>query len=208
MEQGIFLIQVTASLKRVATGLAAALVVGVPLGLLMGGWFPGLTRFLKPLLRLLGQLNAFALFPLFVLFFGIGELAKFFIIFWSSLWPILFTTIAGVEHVDPLFIKVARSMGSGRLSLLVKVLLPSALPSIFTGVRLGATVAFLMLIAAEMIGANAGLGWLVLNSSQNYLIPRLYLAATVIALFGMGMNYSVHFMESRVIRWKQTIEVK
>jgi NitT/TauT family transport system permease protein len=69
------------------------------------------------------------------------------------------------------------------------------------------TIAFLMLIAAEMIGASTGLGWLVLNSSVNYVIPRLYLAAAVIALLGMGINYLLHFLESRVIRWKEAVEV-
>lgn len=206
-ERGELLIQITASLQRLFEGLAAALVVGIPLGFILGGWFPRLTHFLRPLLRLFAQLNAFALFPLFVLFFGIGELAKFAVIFWSCLWPILFTTIAGVQGVDPLYVKVARSMGSGRLTLFVRVLFPGALPSIFTGIRLGATVAFLMLIAAEMIGATAGLGWVVLNSQVNYVIPRLYLAAAIIAFLGMGMNYLIHFIEASVIKWKETVEV-
>ncbi|MBJ6724321.1 ABC transporter permease [Geomesophilobacter sediminis] len=206
-QHGELLIQITSSLKRLLQGLLAALAFGIPLGFLLGGWFPRLTTFLRPLLRLLGQINAFSLFPLFVLFFGIGELAKFAVIFWSCLWPILFTTIAGVQEVDPLFVKVARSMGGGRTTLFVKVLFPGALPSIFTGIRLGATTAFLMLIAAEMIGASAGLGWLVHNSSVNYVIPRLYLAASIIAFLGMGMNSLLHFWEGRVVRWKQTAEI-
>ena len=205
--RGELLIQITSSLQRLFEGLAASLVVGIPLGFILGGWFPRLTNFLRPLLRLFAQLNAFALFPLFVLFFGIGELAKFAVIFWSCLWPILFTTIAGVQSVDPLYVKVARSMGSGRLTLFVRVLFPGALPSIFTGIRLGATVAFLMLIAAEMIGATAGLGWVVLNAQVNYVIPRLYLAAAIIAFLGMGMNYLIHFIEASVIKWKETVEV-
>lgn len=206
-QKGELFIQITSSLQRTLLGLSAALAVGLPLGFVLGGWFPRLTHFLRPLLRLLGQINAFSLFPLFVLFFGIGELAKFSIIFWSCLWPVLFTTIAGVQGVDPLLVKVARSMGSGRLTLFVRVLFPGALLSIFTGIRLGATVAFLMLIAAEMIGANAGLGWLVHNASVNYLIPRLYLAAALIAVLGMGLNYLIHFVEGRVIRWKEAVEV-
>jgi NitT/TauT family transport system permease protein len=199
---GTLILHIAVSLQRTIQGLVCAIALAVPLGFLLGGWFPRLTRFLSPLLNLLGQINAFSLFPLFVLFFGIGEFAKFSIIFWSCLWPILFTTIAGVQEVEPLFIKLARSMGSGRRILLVKVLLPGALPSIFTGVRIGATVAFLMLIAAEMIGASSGLGWLVHNSSINYIIPRLYLAAVLIALLGMTLNYSIHWLEAHLIRWK------
>lgn len=205
--RGELLVQITSSLLRLVQGLSAALAVGIPAGFILGGWYPRLTHFLRPLLRLLGQINAFSLFPLFVLFFGIGELAKFAVIFWSCLWPVLFTTISGVQNVDPLFVKVARSMGCGRFILFTRVLFPGALPSIFTGIRLGATVAFLMLIAAEMIGANAGLGWLVHNSSVNYVIPRLYLAAALIALLGLGMNTLIHLLEARVVTWRQSVEV-
>lgn len=206
-EKGELLIQITSSLRRTFQGLLAATVVGIPLGFVLGGWFPRLTNFLRPLLRLLGQINAFSLFPLFVLFFGIGEMAKFAIIFWSTIWPILFTTIAGVQGVDPLYVKVARSMGSGRLTLFARVLFPGALLSIFTGIRLGTTTSFLMLIAAEMIGASEGLGWLVHNSSMNYVIPRLYLAAALIAFLGMGMNSVIVLLEKRVIRWKEVVDV-
>ena len=204
---GELLVHIGVSLQRTVQGLACAIFLAVPLGFIMAGWFPRLTKFLTPLLRLLGQINAFSLFPLFVLFFGIGELAKFSIIFWSCLWPVLFTTIAGVKQVEPLLIKVSRSMGSGRLTVFLKVLLPGALPSIFTGIRVGANVAFLMLIAAEMIGASTGLGWLIHNSSVNYVIPRLYLAAVLIALLGMSLNYLIHWIESRVVTWKQEVSV-
>ncbi len=196
---GTLLLHIAVSLQRTFLGLMGATALAIPLGFVLGGWFPRFTRFLSPLLNLFGQINAFSLFPLFVLFFGIGELAKFSIIFWSCLWPILFMTIAGVQRVEPLFIKLARSMGGGRRILLVHVLIPGALPSIFTGVRIGATVAFLMLIAAEMIGASSGLGWLVHNSSVNYIIPRLYLAALLIALLGMIFNYSLHRLEAHLI---------
>lgn len=202
VKDGTLLTHIAISMERTLLGLVGAVALALPLGFVLGGWFPRVTRFLSPLLKLLGQINAFSLFPLFVLFFGIGELAKFSIIFWSCLWPVLFTTIAGVQEVDPLFAKLARSMGSGRMILLVKVLLPGSLPSIFTGVRIGATVAFLMLIAAEMIGAGSGLGWLVLNASVNYIIPRLYLAALLIALLGTAINASLHRLEARLIRWK------
>jgi len=205
LAEGTLFIHIGSSLQRTLQGLLCAILTATPLGFILGGCFPRLARFLSPLLGLLGQINAFSLFPLFVLFFGIGELAKFSIIFWSCLWPILFTTIAGVQGVEPLFIKQARSMGSGRLILFSRVLLPAALPSIFTGIRIGATVAFLMLIAAEMMGANNGLGWLIHNSNINYIIPRLYLATVLIALLGMALDYAINLLERRVIRWKDVL---
>ncbi len=198
---------IAASTQRTVQGLLAAIILAVPAGFVLGGWFPRLTNFLNPLLKLLGQINAFSLFPLFVLFFGIGELAKFCIIFWSCLWPILFTTITGVSGVDPLLIKLARSIGAGRLILFTRVLLPGALPSIFTGIRIGASVAFLMLIAAEMIGANYGLGYLIHYSNVNYLMPRLYLGVLTIAFLGMALNYFVHWLEGRIVTWKQELHV-
>lgn len=204
VSSGELFVHIAASLQRTMEGLVVAMLVGIPLGFVLAGWFPRLTRFLDPLLSLLGQINAFSLFPLFVLFFGIGELAKFSIIFWSCLWPVLFTTIAGVRGVDPLYVKLARSMGSGHLTLFAKVLLPGALPSIFTGIRLGATVAFLMLIAAEMIGANNGLGWLIHNANINFIIPRLYLGAVVIATLGTGINALIYWLEARVVTWKSS----
>ena len=138
-----------------------------------------------------------------MLFFGIGELAKFAVIFWSCVWPILFTTIAGVQGVDPLYVKVAGPMGSGRLTIFVRVLFPGALPSIFTGIRLGTTVAFLMLIAAEMIGASRGLGWLVWNAQINFQMPNLFAATVLISLLGLTLNFTFATLEERLTGWRQ-----
>lgn len=199
---GSLFIHIAASLQRTFAGLALAIAVAVPLGFLLGGVFPALSKQFRPLLRVFGQINAFSLFPIFILFFGIGEVAKISIIFWSSIWPVLFTTIAGVQQIDPLYIKSARSVGASRSVIFRKVILPGAAPVIFTGVRTGATHAFLMLIAAEMIGASAGLGWLIHNSAMNNIIPRLFAGTITIALLGMTINYLLHFLEENVLVWK------
>jgi len=207
LKSGDLFIHATTSLQRTLVGLVLAVVVAVLLAFILGGWFPKVTKFLTPLLQVLGNINAFSLFPLFILFFGVGELAKFSIIFWSSIWPIFFTTIAGVQNVDPLLIKSAKSMGIDDFTLFYKVIIPAASPSIFTGIRAGATTAFLMLIAAEMLGANAGLGWLIQNSSMNYVVPKIFVGAVTIALLGMGLNYLLHWLESLIITWKEDINV-
>lgn len=202
---GDLFIHIAASLQRTLVGLVLAIIIAVPLGFILGGFFQNLTKYLQPLLNILGQINAFSLFPIFILFFGIGEVAKISIIFWSCIWPILFTTIAGVHQVDPLLIKGARSMGAGRITIFFKVVLPGAAPSIFTGLRFGSSVAFLMLIAAEMIGASAGLGWLVHNSAVNSIMPRLFASTITIALLSMGLNYLIHWIEGNVVTWRQDI---
>ncbi|MDA8235103.1 MAG: ABC transporter permease [Clostridia bacterium] len=208
METGDLFIHMAASLQRTFLGLFLAVITAVPLGFILGGWFPGVAKFLRPLMSLLGQINAFSLFPIFILFFGIGEVVKISIIYWSSIWPILFTTIAAVQHVEPIFIKSARSMGAGRGTIFFKVILPGSAPAIFTGIRMGTNVAFLMLIAAEMIGASAGLGWLVHNASMNNVIPRLYVATVSIALLGMGLNYFMRWLESTLVTWKEETAVE
>lgn len=191
------------SLARTAAGLGAAFAVGVPLGFLLAGRLPRLVRLLRPLFALLGQVNAFTLFPVFVLFFGIGELAKFCIIFWACLWPLLLGTLRGVAEVDPLLVKTARSMGCSRARLLRSVVLPAAAPLILGSARVGALVAFLMLVGAEMIGASAGLGWLVHNSAMNYVIDRLFFAGLMIALLGAAFQRGLAALERRVVFWRE-----
>jgi len=201
---GSLFIHIAASLQRTFIGLVLAIVIAVPAGFILGGVFPRLSKQLRPLLRVFGQINAFSLFPIFILFFGIGEVAKVSIIFWSTIWPVLFTTIVGVQHVDPLYIKSARSIGADKFTIFSKVILPGAAPVIFTGIRSGASLAFLMLIAAEMIGASAGLGWLVQNSAVNNMMPRLFAATIMIALLGVSINYLLYLLEDNLLEWKQS----
>ena len=205
---GTIFIHSAASLQRTLIGLALATGLGLPCGFLLGGVYPKLARQLRPLLRMLGQINGFSLFPIFILFFGIGEGAKVSIIFWSSIWPVLFTTIAGIKQIDPLLIKSARSMGASRAIIFWKVILPGATPVIFTGVRTGATHAFLMLMAAEVIGASAGLGWLIHNSAINGVIPRLFAGVISIAVLGTAITYALHYLEELLIDWKAAAKVK
>jgi len=204
---GELFLHIFASLARASIGFLLAIAVAIPTGVILAGRFPRATRVLSGLFALLGQVNAFTLFPLFVLFFGIGELAKFGIIFWSCVWPVLGCTILGVKKIDPLIVKSARALGCDQTTLFREVLLPAALPAIFSGARVGAGVAFLMLAAAEMIGAQTGVGWLVHNASMNYNIPRLYVAAVIIALLGITIEKTLLALERNCIRWRPDVTV-
>lgn len=139
---------------------------------------------------------------MFILFFGIGELSKVAIIFWASVWPILISTIAGVKSIDPVLLRSARSMGAEGLTLFRKVILPAAAPSVFTGVRLGAAYAFMVLVAAEMIGANAGLGFLVLYSQEVFRIPDMYAAMVSLAVLGLLLNRLLVVLERSATAWR------
>ncbi|MBB6636083.1 ABC transporter permease [Cohnella thailandensis] len=193
---------VSASLRRSLSGLLLAIASGTVLGLLLG-WFKRFETLLDPLLQLARQVSAFALFPVFILFLGIGESSKTAIIFWASFWPILLNTVSGVKHVEKLLIDSAKSMGGSQLFLFLRVVLPAAAPSIFTGIRLGGAYCITALVAAEMIGSSEGLGFYILNSQEIFQIPDMYAGILLLAVLGLLLNYVLALIESRMTRWKK-----
>ena len=190
------------SFQRSIIGFGLGLIIAIPLGLIIG-WFTKIERVLDPLLQTFRQTSALALFPVFILLFGIGEVSKVAIIFWGVQWPILLNTISGVKNVDPLLIKSAKSMGAKPFTLFRKVILPGAFPSIFTGMRLSATSSILILIAAEMIGSNEGLGYLIYWAQSSYEIPVMYAAIITIALLGLVLNYGLVLFGKKIMAWQQ-----
>lgn len=192
------------SLERAFSGLLVAVAVGLPLGLLLGGWFPRLQHSIEPLMELFTQANPVILAHIIIFFLGIGQSARIFIIAWLCVWPITFSAIGGIRSVDPLLLKAAGSLGLGRWRLFIKVVLPSAAPSIFTGLRLAAGYAFIMLIASEMMGAGSGLGWLVVQSQLSYQITRVFAATTVITLFAVTTDVMLQIIEKRFVVWNIT----
>ncbi len=190
------------SLKRIVYGLGIALLVGYPLGLLMG-WFRNFEKVVDAPLQAGRQISALALFPVFILIFGIGEFSKAIIIFWASFWPILLNTTVGVKNIDPILIRSARSMGARHINFFLNIIVPASAPSAFTGIRLGASYAFMVLVAAEMVGANKGLGFLVLNSQETFKIPEMYAAIVTLCLFGLLINHLLLSLEQRSTQWRQ-----
>lgn len=186
-------------------GLLLALVVGLPLGFILGRWLVPVAEAIDPFLRVLSQVNPFLLMMAFTLFFGYGETAKFALIAWVSLWPVLFYTITGVRNVDPLHLKAAASMGISDGELLAKVIIPSALPTVFVGIRISAGLTFFILIAVEMLNAISGLGWLVHNSAMNFEIPKMYAGAVVIVVTGFLLNRFLMATERNLFSWKEGV---
>ncbi|HWQ43255.1 MAG TPA: ABC transporter permease [Desulfosporosinus sp.] len=192
------------SLQRALLGFGFALLIGVPLGLLIG-YFKSFSDVFSPLVHICRQIPALALFPVFILFFGIEETSKVTIVFWVSVWDILLNTISGVQHTDLLLIKAARSMGADTERILASVVLPGAVPALMTGLRLGAGSAIKALVAAEMIGAKAGLGFQVINSQYNFQISKMYVSILSIALIGIILNFILEIIEKKLTFWKPTI---
>lgn len=201
---GQLLPQIGVSVQRALGGFALGVVTAVPLGILLG-WYRPLEAYLNPLLQLLRQTNPVSLFPAFILFFGIGYFTNVAIIYWVVVWPILLGTVNGVKYVDPLLVKYARSVGLSDFPLLKRVVLPSSVPSIITGMRLAATYSFMMLVISEMVGASSGIGYMIVNAQYLLSIHLLYVGVIVLALLGIASNWALVALERRLTSWKQDI---
>jgi NitT/TauT family transport system permease protein len=205
VQSGDVWVHLGASAWRSLSGLLVAVVGGVLCGVALG-WFRRAERIVDPLYQLLRQVSAFALFPVFMLFLGIGESSKIAIIVWAAFWPVLLNTISGVKQVERIFVDCARSMGASQGFIFAKVVLPAALPQILTGVRLAGAYAITALVAAEMIGARSGLGFYTLNSQETFQIPDMYAGIVLLALFGLLINKSLSLLERRLLRWRIGLE--
>ncbi|KOX10458.1 ABC transporter permease [Micromonospora sp. NRRL B-16802] len=192
---------VGASLTRSLAGLGLAVLTAIPLGLLIG-WYRPLAELLSPLLEVFRNTAALALLPVFVLILGLGETSKIALVLYACSWPILLNTIAGVKGVDPLLIRSARSMGLNHLRLFQKVILPAAVPTIFTGIRLAGAYSILVLVAAEMVGAKAGLGYLINYAQYNFAIPDMYSGIITISAIGLVVNQLLVALERRFSTWR------
>ncbi|NKX93919.1 ABC transporter permease [Sanguibacter hominis ATCC BAA-789] len=192
---------VTASLGRAGVGFGIALATSIPVGIAIG-WYRPVAELLTPILELFRNTAALALLPVFILILGIGETSKIALVVYACSFPILLTTISGVRTVDPLLVKSARSLGLPPVPLFWHVVLPAAVPTIFTGVRMAGSASILVLIAAEMIGAKAGLGFLITYTQYNFQIPEMYAGIIVIALTGLAINGVLLTIERRLSRWR------
>lgn len=192
---------VSASLSRALIGFLIAVVIAIPLGIGIA-WYRPVSDFLNPILELFRNTAALALLPVFVLVLGIGEQSKIALVIYACVFPIMLNTISGVRTVDPLLIKSASSLGLSPIRLFQKVVLPAAVPSIFTGVRMAAASSILVLIAAEMVGAKAGLGYLITASQFNFQIPNMYAGIVAISVLGVSLNAVLVLIERRLSRWR------
>ncbi|MEC3917769.1 ABC transporter permease [Nocardia sp. CDC160] len=192
---------VSTSVTRSLIGFGIALIAAIPVGVAIA-WYRPIAEFLSPVLELFRNTAALALLPVFILILGIGETSKIALVVYAGFFPILLNTISGVRTVDPLLIKSAVSLGFSPLRLFQKVILPAAVPSIFTGIRMAASGSILVLIAAEMFGARAGLGYLITAAQQNFQIPDMYAGIVAIALVGLAYNGVLVAIERRLSRWR------
>ncbi len=189
------------SLLRVLEGFLLALVIAVPIGVLMGS--SQIARgLLEPVIELLRPIPPIAVIPLAILWFGIDELSKVFIITYGAFFPILLNTIAGFQEVDPMHIRAAQALGAARTEIFRDVILRSAFPFIVIGARLGMGMAFIVLVAAELIASSAGLGYLITDARYSFRTDLIFLGMACIGVLGFLLNKALVETERRLLKWK------
>ena len=198
---------VAVTLQRIALGFVGAALVGVPLGILIG-YVPILDKLTHPIITFGRSVAAISLLPLFIAWFGIGELSKVMLIGLGTLWVVLTYTIAGVKYVDPILIRAARSMDVSVRDLFYRVILPAALPRIFTGLRVALGVSFMIIVAAEMIATVEGLGALIKEARNAFRTDITMVGMLVIGSLGYAAGRLLELLEARLLPWRAGVEAR
>ncbi|MFN8890834.1 MAG: ABC transporter permease [Alphaproteobacteria bacterium] len=192
------------SLLLVAKGFSVAVITGVPLGLLMG-WSRHAEALINPIFLLLRPIPALAWIPLAIVWFGIGDTGKIFVIWLTAFVPSVINAFTGVRGVDTVLIAAARTQGASTLQVLRHVIIPGAMPLIFTGLRLSLQASWTTLVAAELVGAFFGLGR-VLNLAGQDIFPGMILVGmAAVAVCGAATTWLLGLIERRVINWRPAV---
>jgi ABC-type nitrate/sulfonate/bicarbonate transport system permease component len=191
-EDGTLWEQASASLARIATGFVGGSLIGIPIGLAIGS-FPVVRKLLEPYTEFLRFIPATAMITVAVIWFGIGESSKIFLIIYTTVFIVIINTAAGVNAVSPNKIRAARSLGAGPFQIFFFVALPATVPYILTGMRLAMANSFVTIIAAELVAANNGLGRMIWDSRMYMLIDQIFVALVVLGFLG--------FTADRLFRW-------
>jgi NitT/TauT family transport system permease protein len=203
MEDGTLWMDIGASLMRVGVGFSLAVLVAVPLGLWLG-WVKGAYSTLNPLFQILRPISPIAWIPIAILWFGVGDVSPIFLIFISSVFPMVVQTTAGVHTIERRYLRAARNFDVSRYTLFRRVVIPAVLPQIIVGMRIGLGVAWLVVVAAEMIALRSGLGYLIMDSRNAGNRYDLVIAGMIIiGLIGLSLDGVMRLLEGlKSVRWR------
>ncbi len=193
---------ILASLTRILWGFLLACSLGIIVGILIG-FFSIPEALGNPIIAATFPIPKIAILPLLILWLGIGEASKVAVIVLGVFFPVVINVYTGVKNVDPLLIKAALSLGSNRMRIIRKVVLPSILPMIFAGMKLGMGIALLLVVAAEMVAADAGIGFMILNAADLMETKKLMVGLIILSLLGIFFNWLFQRLEQVVIPWKK-----
>lgn len=198
-------LDILASLYRVALGFAIGAGLALPLGLAMGA-SRAVHAWMNPLVQVLRPIPPIAYIPLAMLWFGLGNPPAVFLIAIGAFFPVLMNTIAGVRQVDGIYLRAARNLGAGRLTMFVRVILPAAVPYILSGVRIGIGTAFIVVIVSEMIAVNSGLGFRISEAREYFWSDKVIAGMISIGLLGLAIDAGVNTLNNHLLRWHRGLE--
>lgn len=178
----------------------AASAVAIVLGLLMGR-FRALDNLLEPLVELLRPLPKAALLPPLILFLGLGDAMKMTVIGLGVFFPVLINTVQGVRGVDPVLVDTGRTFRCGRGALLLKIVLPAALPLILAGMRISLGLGLILVVIAEMLAGTGGLGFIIIDMQRSFRVQHMYAWIVILAVLGYALNAAFLKLEQRIIHW-------
>lgn len=198
-------VDIVTSLYRVAVGFAIGAGLALPLGLAMGA-SPRVYAWMNPLVQILRPIPPIAYIPLAILWFGLGNPPAVFLIAIGAFFPVLMNTIAGVRHVDGIYLRAARNLGAGGATLFLRVILPAAVPYILSGVRIGIGTAFIVVIVSEMIAVNNGLGYRILEAREYFWSDKIIAGMITIGMLGLAIDIVMNRLNNRLLRWHRGLE--
>jgi NitT/TauT family transport system permease protein len=202
---GELIVDSIGSMGRVASGFLIGAGLALPLGLIMGA-SPRAYALLNPMAQVLRPIPPIAYIPLAILWFGLGNPPAVFLIALGAFFPVLINTIAGVRHVDGIYIRAARNLGANQSTLFLRVMLPAAVPHILSGVRIGIGTAFIVVIVSEMIAVNNGLGFRILEAREYFWSDKIIAGMISIGMWGLVIDLAVTKLNNHLLRWHRGLE--
>ncbi|MBK6006848.1 ABC transporter permease [Ramlibacter ginsenosidimutans] len=192
---------VEVSLLRTLVGFAAGVVVGVPLGLL-SGYSRRAGAMISPIMAFIRPIPPIAFIPMAVLYFGLGEVGKIVLIFFVSFNYVQANAHAGAANFPIAYRRASESLGLTRWQTFMRIVLPGALPQIFTGLKVALALSWAVVVAAELVGAQKGLGFMISDAATLFRIPVVYIGIALIGVIGLAMNLTLNWLEAWIVHWK------
>ena len=189
------------SISRLIFGSLIGISLGITIGTLIG-LFSYIRSGLVPLVAAIFPIPKIALLPLFVIWFGIGEGSKYALIALGSFTPTVVATYGAVDNVDRTLIRMGQSFGLSWISIVRKIVLPGAMPGILSGLRISLAISIILLVAAEMLGAEFGIGAYILEAGSLYDLERLFAGVAILSLFGVTVSVLVGMLEQKILKWR------
>jgi ABC-type nitrate/sulfonate/bicarbonate transport system permease component len=193
-------LQILASLKRAAIGYALAAAVFIPLGILMG-LFDTCRNALEVVIEMLRPIPPPVVIPVALLFFGLADGMKIFVVFFSCAWPILLNTLDGVRNIDSLLLHTARTFGLSHARIIWKVVLPACSPQIMTGLGISLPITLILVVISEMVGSADGIGYFILDAQRRFKVAQMYAGMLALAILGYTLNLLFNLVHRTFLAW-------